>query len=163
VTSRTTVTSVFSDSHVHRAFGHAWIALGVALALHVADEAANDFLALYNPTALSIQERLGFAFPPTFSFAGWLTGLILVVVAWLSLAPLAYRGRRWLLPLATVLSVIHIANGLGHGFTSLSLGRPAPGVWSSPLLIASAIWMLTVVRRIRRAATGPADGVVRAT
>ena len=134
---------------MHRAFGHAWIALGLALAIHVADEAANDFLALYNPTALSIQERLGLAFPPTFSFAGWLTGLMLVVLAWLSLAPLAYRGRRWLLPLATVLSVIHIANGIAHSLTSLWLGRLAPGVLSSPLLVASAIWMLVVVHRIR--------------
>lgn len=134
---------------MYRTFGHAWIALGLALAVHVADEAANDFLSLYNPTVLSIQERLGVPFPPTFSFAGWLTGLMLIVLVWLSLAPLAYRGRRWLLPLATALSVIHIANGLGHGFTSLWLGRPAPGVWSSPLLLGTAIWMLIVVHRIR--------------
>lgn len=138
-----------SDASLPRTFGRAWIALGLALAIHVADEAANDFLALYNPTVLSIQERLGIAFPPTFSFAGWLTGLILVVLAWLGLAPLAYRGRRWLLPLAIVLSIIHIANGIGHTLTSLWLGRPAPGVWSSPLLIASALWMLMVVHRIR--------------
>ena len=134
---------------MHRTFGHAWIALGLALAIHVADEAANDFLSLYNPTALAIQQRLGFGFPPTFSFAGWLTGLMLIVLAWLSLAPLAYAGRRWLLPLATVLSVIHIANGIGHSLTSLWLERPVPGVFSSPLLIASAIWMLVVVHRIR--------------
>jgi hypothetical protein len=139
---------------VHRTFGHAWVALGLALAVHVADEAANDFLALYNPTAQSIRERLGIPFPPSFSFAGWLTGLTLAVIAWLSLAPFAYRGRRWLLPLATVLSVVHIANGLGHTFTSLWLGRPAPGVWSSPLLLASAIWMLAVVRRVRGADAG---------
>lgn len=135
-----------------RTFGHAWVALGLALAVHVADEAANDFLALYNPTALAIQERLGgFPFPPTFSFTGWLGGLIVAVLAWLGLAPLAYQGRRWLLPLATTLSVIHILNALGHTLTSLWLGRPAPGVWSSPLLAASAVWMLTVVRRVRHA------------
>ncbi len=139
-------------SPAHHAFGHAWIALGLALAVHVADEAVNDFLSLYNPTALAIRERLGgFPFPPTFSFTGWLTGLALVVLAWLALAPLAYRGRRWLLPLATAASVIHIANALGHSLTSLWLGRPAPGVWSSPLLLASAIWMLIVARRVRRA------------
>ena len=136
---------------MYRRFGHAWVALGLALAIHVADEAANDFLALYNPTALSIRERLGIPFPPSLSFTGWLTGLALVVAAWLSLAPLAYRGRRWLFPLATVLSVIHIANGVAHTLTSLWLGRPAPGVWSSPLLIASAIWMLRVVHRLRGA------------
>jgi hypothetical protein len=140
------------DSPAQRAFGHAWIALGLALAIHVADEAANDFLALYNPTARAIQDRLGgFPFPPTFSFTGWLTGLMLVVLAWLALAPLAYRGHRWLLPLAIVLSVIHMVNGVGHNLMSLWLVRPAPGVWSSPLLLASAIWMLMVVRRISRA------------
>jgi hypothetical protein len=140
------------DSATQRTFGHAWVALGLALAVHVADEAAHNFLALYNPTAVAIQERLGgFPFPPTFSFTAWLTGLVLAVVTWLALAPLAYRGRRWLLPLASALSVLHIANALGHGLTSLWLGRAAPGVWSAPLLLASAMWMLTIVRRLRRA------------
>jgi hypothetical protein len=145
-------------------FGHAWIALGLALAIHVADEAVHDFLALYNPTALAIRERLGVPFPPTFSFTTWLSGLAVVVVAWLALAPLAYRGRRWLVPLATVLSVIHIVNGCAHGLTSLWLGRAAPGVWSAPLLVASAIWMLTIVQRIRsRSSPAPPEPAMRGT
>jgi hypothetical protein len=144
-----------TDGSIRRTFGHAWIALGLALAVHVVDEAIHDFLALYNPTALSIRERLGVPFPPTFSFTSWITGLTVVVVAWLALTPLAYRGRRWLIPLATVLSVIHIVNGLAHGLTSLWLGRPAPGVWSAPLLVTSAIWMLTVVRRMRHHQSAP--------
>lgn len=153
-----------SDHPAQRTFGHAWVALGLALGAHVADEAANDFLALYNPTALAIQGRLGgFPFPPTFSFSAWLTGLMLVVLVWLGLSPLAYRGRRWLLPVATALSVIHIANAIGHSLTSLWLGRPAPGVWSAPLLAASAVWMLIIVRRVRRAPDPrPRDIVVRA-
>lgn len=149
------------DSTAQRSFGHAWIALGLALAVHVADEAAHDFLALYNPTALAIQERLGgFPFPPTLSFPTWLTGLIVVVAAWLALAPLAYHGRRWLPPLAIILSVVHIANGLGHLMTSLWLGRAAPGVWSAPLLVASAVWMLTVVQRVRRSPRPPPPNIL---
>ena len=128
-----------NDDSTLTTFGRAWIALGV-----------------YNPTALSIRERLGVPFPPTFSFTAFITGLTLVVVAWLALTPLAYQGRRWLISLATVLSVIHIVNGLGHGVVSLALGRAAPGVWSAPLLIASAVWMLTVVRRLRHAILLPA-------
>ena len=140
----------------HRTFGHAWIALGAALAVHVADEAAHDFLALYNPNALAIQERLGgLPFPPTFSFTAWLTGLILAVIAWLALAPLAYRGYRWLVPLATIGSIVHVANGVGHVITSFRLGRAAPGVWYAPLLLASAVWMLTVLRHRRRARGAP--------
>ena len=148
-----------------RTFGHAWVALGLALALHVADEAAHDFLALYNPTARALQERLGgIAFPPTFSFAAWLTGLTFAVLAWLALAPLAYRGRRGLLPLAIGLSILHIANGTAHILASFWLERPAPGVWSAPLLLASAVWMLTLVRRLRRSATPRPPGMaVRAT
>ena len=148
-----------------RTFGHAWVAVGLALAVHVADEAAHDFLALYNPSALAIQQRLGgFPFPPTFSFTTWLAGLLLAVVAWLALAPLAYRGRRWLLPLATIASVVHVANGLGHILTSFWLGRAAPGVWSAPLLLASALWMLTVLRRLRRAPRSSSPEIaVRAT
>lgn len=135
-----------------RSFGHAWVALGAALAVHVADEAAHDFLALYNPNARAIQERLGgFPFPPTFSFTAWLTGLIVAVIAWLALAPLAYRGHRWLLPLAAIGSMVHVANGVGHVITSFWLGRAAPGVWSAPLLLASAVWMLTILRHLRRA------------
>jgi hypothetical protein len=152
-----------SNDAILTTFGRAWMALGLALAVHVADEALNDFLALYNPTALTIRERLGVPFPPTFSFAAWITGLTLVVAAWLALTPLAYRGRRWLIPLATVLSIIHIVNGLGHGLMSLALGRAAPGVWSAPLLIASAIWMLTTVRRMRHRPGGmPSDIAIRA-
>jgi hypothetical protein len=154
-----------SDSPAQRTFGHAWIALGLALAVHVADEAAHDFLALYNPTALALRERLGgFPFPPTFTFSTWLGGLTLLVIAWLALAPLAYRGRRWLLPLAIAFSIIHIANGLGHAITSLWLGRAAPGVWSAPLLLASAVWLLTATHRVRRVASPrPLDVAARAT
>ena len=145
-----------SDSTARHSFGHAWVALGLALAVHVADEAAHDFLALYNPNALAIQQRLGgFPFPPTFSLTAWLTGLSLAVAAWLALAPLAYRRRRRLLPLAITLSVVHIANGLGHVITSLWLDRAAPGVWSAPLLVATAVWMLTVIPRVRRSASPP--------
>ena len=133
-----------------RAFGHAWIALGLALAIHVADEAMNDFLSLYNPTARALRERFDIPFPPPLSFTSWLVGLSLVIVAWLALSPLAYRGRRWLLPLATIFSVIHLANGFGHCLTSLYLGRPAPGVWSSPVLVATGVWMLALVSRLRR-------------
>jgi hypothetical protein len=161
----TTVISPPAGVHAWRTFGHAWVALGLALAAHVADEAAHDFLALYNPTARALQDRLGgIPFPPTFSFGTWLTGLTLAVLLWLALAPLAYRGRRWLLPLAVGLSVLHLVNGLAHGLTSLWLGRAAPGVLSAPLLVASALWMLMVVRGLRRRPGMPsADIAVRAT
>jgi hypothetical protein len=64
-----------------RGWGTTWVALSLALALHVWDEAAHDFLAVYNPTVLSIRERLPFLPLPTFTFGEWLFGLIVGVGA----------------------------------------------------------------------------------
>ncbi len=41
-------------------FGLAWIVFALAIAVHVADEAAHDFLSVYNPTVRAIRERLPF-------------------------------------------------------------------------------------------------------
>jgi hypothetical protein len=129
-------------------FGHAWLAMSITLGLHVADEAAHDFLAWYNPIARRIRTRFGRApFPPTFTFWPWLTGLIVLTVSLLALAPLAYEGRPWLRPAAYVLSCINIGNGLLHlGGTALAR-RPVPGVLSAPVLLASALWLLYATLR----------------
>ena len=37
--------------------GWAWVALTLALAVHVADEALTDFLSVYNPTVEAIRAR----------------------------------------------------------------------------------------------------------
>jgi hypothetical protein len=38
--------------------GWAWVSLALAIAVHVLDEAAHDFLALYNPTVEAIRRAL---------------------------------------------------------------------------------------------------------
>ena len=40
--------------------GIAWIALCLAFALHVIDEASTGFLSVYNPTVLALRAKLGF-------------------------------------------------------------------------------------------------------
>ena len=72
-----------------RHLGRAWVVLALALALHVADEAANDFLAIYNPNVRAIRARFPFLPLPTFTFETWLTGLILGIALLLALSPLA--------------------------------------------------------------------------
>jgi hypothetical protein len=42
-------------------------------------------------------------------------------------------------------------NGLFHLTGSLMLGRLLPGVYSSPLLVAAAIWLFLAARRARLA------------
>ena len=59
--------------------GISWIALCLALALHVTDEASTDFLSVYNPTVSALRAKFGFWPMPTFEFREWLTGLIVAV------------------------------------------------------------------------------------
>ncbi len=123
-------------------FGAAWLAAVIALALHVADEASHDFLAWYNPRALSIRRALhGFPFPPTFTFVPWLLGLIAGVLALAALTPLAYAGRTWVRPLAYAVAAIHLGNGLLHIGGSVLARRALPGVWSAPALLAAGGWL----------------------
>jgi hypothetical protein len=130
--------------------GYAWVGLTLALALHVADEAAHDFLSVYNPAVTAIRLRFPFLPLPVFSFSVWLTGLILAVLALLALAPLAFRGNRWLVRLSYPFAGLMFANGLGHIAYSLYNRTLMPGVWSSPLLLAASVWLIISARRSPR-------------
>jgi hypothetical protein len=133
-----------------RRFGAAWVAMCVTIALHVTDEAATDFLSVYNPAVRAIRARLPFIPLPTFSFGEWLTGLILGILLLLALAPLAFRGNRWAIRVSFPLSILMFGNGLGHIAGSFYLGRLMPGACSAPLLlIASACLFLFARRQVR--------------
>jgi hypothetical protein len=127
-------------------FGRAWMALALALGLHVADEALHDFLSVYNPTVFAIRQRLPWLPLPTFTFRVWLTGLILAVLLLLCLYPLALRRTRWVVLAAYPLGVLMTFNALQHFAGSLYLGRALPGVYSSPVLLAASLWLLAAAR-----------------
>ena len=93
-------------------FGWAWVALCLALAIHVVDEARTDFLSVYNPAVRGIRRRFPFLLLPTFTFKVWLSGLISAVIILLALSPFAFRGATWMVPLAYVYGIIMVANGL---------------------------------------------------
>jgi len=131
-------------------FGRAWLALAGALAIHVTDEALTDFLAVYNPTVQSIRGRLPWLPLPTFSFPVWILGLATGIALLFALSPVAFRGARWITLIAVPLSVLMIGNGLGHVGSSIYMGRFMPGVYSSPLLIAAAVFSLTCALQLRR-------------
>lgn len=126
-------------------FGFAWIAFALAIALHVADEARNDFLATYNPRVRTIRARLPFLPLPTFTFRVWLSLLIAGIIVWLCLSPLAFAGNHWLRLIARVFAlVVGILNALLHLAGSIYLRRWLPGVYSSPVLLAAAVYLLAV-------------------
>ena len=128
-------------------FGWAWVALCVALAIHVADEALTDFLSVYNPTVRAIRARFPFLPLPTFTFRIWLGGLIVAVIALVSLSPFAFRAAEWLRPLAYVFGIVMAGNGVLHLAGSMWRRRLMPGTCSAPAILVAAIYLLVSVRR----------------
>ncbi|HEV2341547.1 MAG TPA: HXXEE domain-containing protein [Candidatus Acidoferrales bacterium] len=127
-------------------FGIAWIVFALALALHVADEARHDFLSTYNPSVRAIRAKLPFLPIPTFTFRIWLSLLIAGIVLLLCLSPLAFSGNHALRLAARVLAiVVGIFNAVAHLASSAYLRRWLPGVYSSPVLLAAAIYLLTAL------------------
>ena len=126
--------------------GRAWVALCLALAVHVADEALTDFLSVYNPTVRALRSRVPFLPLPTFTFGIWLGGLIAAVILLLLLSPFAFRPARWMAPLSYIFGILMLFNGLQHIAGSFYLGRLMPGVYSSPLLLAASVYLLARAR-----------------
>ena len=138
-----------------RRLGLGWLLLSAAVATHVADEALTGFLSVYNPTVLALRQSLGWWPMPTFTYEAWLSGLVAGIVILFLLSPLAFGNARGFRPFAYVFAVLMILNGVGHtvgtiaGRTveSVQFPRPMPGFYSSPFLIAAAIYVLVELRR----------------
>ena len=154
------MTAPTSATHGAAAFrlGVAWVLLWVALAVHVVDEALTGFLSVYNPTVLALRARYGFWPMPTYEFRDWLTGLATGIILLAAMSPIAFRNAGWIRPVFYVVAgVAGVMNALGHMVASLlgqtvstvQFARPAPGFYSSPLLLAAAIFALVQLRRTR--------------
>ena len=138
-------------TNAQRHCGIAWLVLVAALAIHVADEYLTGFLPLYNSVVLSIREAYPLFPMPTFTLPVWLAGLVILIIALASVTPLIFRGHRLLHCLGYAFSILMFLNGLGHIGVSMYLGTFAPGVYSSPLLLLGAVYLLTSTIRAGRA------------
>ena len=127
----------------------AWVALAVALALHVTDEALTGFLPVYNNVVERVRAKYSWVPLPTFTFPVWLAGLVFGVVLLLAFTPAVSRGARWIRVVSLVLSILMIGNALGHIGASLYWGRVAPGAYSSPVLLLAAVWLLISASRAK--------------
>jgi hypothetical protein len=145
-------------------FGTPWVFLCLAFCVHVADEALTGFLPVYNPTVLAMRREYAWFPMPTFEYRQWLIGLIVANAVFLLLTPFAFRNAQWLRPLAYFYAAVHLLNGMGHTLatifgqtvSSVHFPRPAPGFYSSPLLIAGSIYLLV---RLRDSAQGQGEVV----
>ncbi len=120
-------------------FGLAWVTLCAALAIHVADEALTGFLSVYNP---AIRERVPFLPLPTFTFGIWLGGLVVAVIGLASLSPFAFAKAAWMAVPSSAVAVFMLGNSALYIGASLYRRQFMPGVYSAPLLIAAAAWVL---------------------
>jgi hypothetical protein len=132
----------------------AWIALCLALALHIVDEAANDFLSVYNPTVMAMRARVRWLPFPVFRFDVWLGGLIAANVLLFSLSFFISHPAPWMRLIAYAFAFIMLANGIGHTLgtifgrtvASMRFPRPMPGFYSSPLLLAASVYLLLALK-----------------
>ena len=140
-----------------REVGRAWLALCFVLTLHVLDEAATGFLAVYNATVVAIRKTLPWSPLPVFRFEIWLAGLVAVIIALFSLSPLVFRGVRGTRAAGYVFAGLMAANAVGHmigtafGKTveTVVFSRPMPGFYSSPILLAASMNLLFRLRSSR--------------
>lgn len=136
-------------------FGKPWLLLCLAFCAHVAEEALSGFLPVYNATVQAMRAAYAWFAMPTFEYRDWLTTLIIANAVLLLLTPLAYRNASYLRPLAYLFALIMFLNGIGHTVATIfgrtvstvSFSRPAPGFYSSPLLLAAATFLLVRLRR----------------
>lgn len=141
-----------------RGFGPAWLAVAIALALHVTDEALTGFLDVYNPTVLALRARIPWLPLPVFRPEVWLAGLIAAILLLVALSPVAFRGSRWMRPVGYALAALMLANAAGHILGTIAgrtvaevrFPRPMPGFYSSPLLAAASVWLFWSLWRTRK-------------
>jgi hypothetical protein len=119
----------------------------LAFALHVVDEALNDFLPLYNSVVGGWRETYSWVPLPLFSFSGWLTLLVVVLIILASLTPLFFAGSRGVRSVAWFFGVLMVANAFGHFGMSIYMGAFAPGVYSSPVVLVAAVALLRATYR----------------
>jgi hypothetical protein len=129
----------------------AWMALCIALAIHVADEASTDFLEVYNPTVRTIREKYPLLPLPTFTFETWLSLLIFAVAMLIAASYFVWKGRWAMRPISHVFAAFMLLNGLLHIGVSLYMGDFISGVYSSPLLLAASIALIFYTRAYRHA------------
>jgi len=140
-------------SNPHAQFFWAWIALCIALALHIFDEAITGFLSVYNPTVLALRQRRPWLPLPVYTFGAWLAGLVAVNTALFGLSYFVLRGFGWMRPLGYIFAVIMLANSFvhfgatvrGRSVESVHFRRPMPGTYSSPLMLLASLYLLWVL------------------
>ena len=144
-------TSIRSNrERIRRRHWWAWIGLCGALAIHVVDEAATDFLTFQNTTVLAIREKYPFLPLPIFSFEVWLSLLIFAVVALTAVSYFVWKGRWAMRPIAYAFAGFMLLNGLFHIAISVYMGELVSGVYTAPLLLVASVILIISTHAFHR-------------
>lgn len=112
----------------------------------MSDEAATNFLSVYNLTILAASARYPWFPMPTFELREWFIGLIVANLVFLALTPYAFRNSAWLRPVAYFSAAIHFVNGIGHTLGAI-FGSPFPEV-HFPSSDAQLLFFAASARRV---------------
>ena len=135
------------DAHSRTTLGLPWLVLCLAFAVHVADEIHGGFLSAYGLALEATRNLFPFLPVPHLGLTVWLGASIGIVALLTALTPLAYRGARGMRTLMLWFVALALANVLGHAGGSLFVGRPMPGTFSTPLLLAAGVYAIVADRR----------------
>src|SRR5215208_5419844 len=129
----------------------AWMALCVALAVHVADEALTGFLEWYNPSVRALREQYPLLPLPAVTFDVWVSLLIFAIVMLIASSFFVWKGRWAMRPISYIFAGFMLLNALFHIAVSLYMRELISGVYTSPLLIAASIPLIVYTRAYQRA------------
>ena len=71
--------------------------------------------------------------------------LVLAVVVLTGLTPFAVRDLAWMRPIAWAFGGVMAGNGLLHLGGSVYMRKAMPGVYSAPLILGAAVYLLVVL------------------
>ncbi len=119
----------------------AWLALTVVLTLHIIEGALRDYLAFYNPLAMSLRDTLLWTWMPTFTLAAWLGGWIVILGVLYGMTWFAVYNARWIIWAAIAYAEVMFLYAAAKLGFAIYLEKAIPGVLTAPLLVIAASWL----------------------
>lgn len=129
----------------------AWLALTFALTIHVIEGALRNYLDFYNPLAMSLRDMLLWTWMPTFTFAAWIGGWIVILAALYGMTWFAAYAARWMVWAAIAYAEVAFLFAAAKIGFAIYLQKAIPGVYTAPLLLAASSWLtMEAVLSLRR-------------
>jgi hypothetical protein len=138
--------------------GYAWLALTLAFAIHVLDEADRDFTTIYQPLATAVRARFPHVPFPQLTFGGWLASLAVVVIVLLAISSAVFHAGPAVRRVAYAYAALMAANACAHVIGTLQATQVVAGTWSGALLLLASAVLFVAARRAAPGHRHPLSG-----